>query len=339
MQIQEGYLQSSVIASRMRLGRSKLSVGPPPRSSAAYLRKQPGTDVWLPVSHDSRSSTISTRSLIQAISSTVDSVPKTPTAIKKSPRPSVEPVVSRDASKHQVFDFALRASEWRQSQSRNFSFKWLSFDKARLSNYALVGMATIVFVGGMLASLHSFMTDKQLTNTVQAAMADDVEETPPSDEESAAYSVAPDMPRFLKIPRLNVSARVRAVGLDSQGRMGSPQNIHDVAWYNGSVKPGSPGGASVIDGHVSGPTSPGVLKRLEIMAEGDEIIIERGDGELFTYRAVRIEVVPVNEVNMTQVMTSVTVGKHGLNVITCAGKFDSSSQSYSHRAIVFAEAI
>ena len=66
----------------------------------------------------------------------------------------------------------------------------------------------------------------------------------------AAYSVAPNLPKYLIIPKLYVDSRVLSVGVTSSGAVGVPDNIYDTAWYNESSAPGQPG-AMLIDGHIS----------------------------------------------------------------------------------------
>lgn len=221
---------------------------------------------------------------------------------------------------------------------------WLQ--DAGFTNTVLVGMAGLVFVVGMAAALHSLWVDRQITSTVLAqpqegdsASAPSVDEKAPTPEDIRAYSVAPDMPRLLRIPALDVTSRVQHVGLDESGALGAPYNVHDVAWYSDSVKPGSPGGVSVIDGHVTGITQKGVFHKLDQLQAGDDIYVERGDGTKIAYRVVRVETVDVQRLDMAKILLPATIGKHGLNLISCTGKFNSATSDYEQRVLVFAEAV
>lgn len=40
---------------------------------------------------------------------------------------------------------------------------------------------------------------------------------------------------------------------------------------------------------------------------------------------------------MSKMLLSVTPGTHGLNLITCTGKFDSASKTYADRALVYTQ--
>ena len=118
------------------------------------------------------------------------------------------------------------------------------------------------------------------------ASALSVDETEITEQQRAEHLVAPDEPRYLSIDKIGVhNARVLSMGLNGNGELDTPYSIFDVGWYNRSNKPGS-GGVLVIDGHNGGPNVQGVFKNLNQLYAGDLIVIERGDGEKFTYRVV-----------------------------------------------------
>jgi sortase (surface protein transpeptidase) len=159
--------------------------------------------------------------------------------------------------------------------------------------------------------------------------------TPISASTLADYSVAPNLPRYLIIPKLNVDARILSVGVTSTGAVGTPDNIYDTAWYNESAEPGQPG-ATLIDGHVSSWTAHGVFYGIKTLVAGDTIQVERGDGTMYTYKVVSSQVYPSGNVNMQAAITPVVSGQPGLNLITCAGDVIPGTNSFSERIIVFA---
>ena len=164
-----------------------------------------------------------------------------------------------------------------------------------------------------------------------------VDETIPSDQQVADWKVAPDKPRYLSIPSLNIkNARIREVGIDADGRMGTPVNIFDTAWYNKSALPGSGAGAALVDGHNGGPTLDGVFKRLNELSEGATITIERGDGALFNYRVSEKRILTVAETDayMPTLLTSVETGKEGLSLITCTGNWVKAGQTFDKRVTI-----
>src|SRR4051812_23415107 len=56
-------------------------------------------------------------------------------------------------------------------------------------------------------------------------------------------------PFRLRIPAINVDAKIQSVGLGKSGNMAVPSNYTDAAWYRDGPAPGQLGSA-VIDGHV-----------------------------------------------------------------------------------------
>jgi sortase (surface protein transpeptidase) len=164
-----------------------------------------------------------------------------------------------------------------------------------------------------LASVPATMTDKQ------------------------AYAVSPSHPKYLKISQLGIEARVIGVGVTKEGALDAPKTAWEAGWYKDSATPGSPG-AILIDGHVNDNRHTlGVFGRLKDIVDGDEIIIERGDGQQFRYKVVKKEQIPAGSVDMNRMLRPVTPGKPGINLITCGGSYDTRKGSFSDRILVFAE--
>ena len=160
-----------------------------------------------------------------------------------------------------------------------------------------------------------------------------VDETEVTVEQKKEYYVAADRPRYLSIEKLGVvNARVLALGLNSKGELMTPASIYDVAWYNGSGKPGQ-GGTMLIDGHNGGPTKVGVFKHLPTLVEGDIITVERGDGVVFRYQVVENITVPLDKADqyMKTAMTSPIKGKESISIITCTGDWSNVRRTYLSR--------
>jgi LPXTG-site transpeptidase (sortase) family protein len=111
-----------------------------------------------------------------------------------------------------------------------------------------------------------------------------------------------------------------------------------VGWYVNSGLPGK-GGTMLIDGHNGGPHVHGVFKDLPILESGDLIIVERGDGEKFTYSVVDNKEVPLSEsdVYMATAMKSPEAGKESVTLISCTGEWSQSQGTYLSRQ--FARAV
>ena len=113
-----------------------------------------------------------------------------------------------------------------------------------------------------------------------------------------------------------------------------------LVWYNGSALPGK-GGAMLMDGHNGGPNFGGIFEKLRELKNGDEIIIERGDGKKLTYvvkdnRNMNVKDIndPSNKWGMATMTNSIEAGKEGLNIITCVGQWDERSQTFNERTML-----
>lgn len=160
----------------------------------------------------------------------------------------------------------------------------------------------------------------------------------PATDAVADYEVAPGMPRYLNIPKLGIHARIMEVGLGSDGSIGTPSNVFDTAWYSGSSKPGQ-AGAALIDGHVSSWTTRGVFYNLAKLSPGDNIYIQMGDGRQFSYKVIKTANYNFDQVDMNAVLSPVTPGNPGLNLITCSGQVISGTNEFNQRTVVFATQI
>ena len=216
--------------------------------------------------------------------------------------------------------------------------------------FGIVGVAAVLFLLAIAANVQTIKTTHQATAQVSALTKKTAESdehaagsvvpsvTKPSAAAIAAYTVTPDDPRYLKIPKLGVDARVQQVGVTSTGALGTPDNVYDAAWYTASAKPGQPG-ATLIDGHVSSWTTHGVFYGLKTLAAGDAIQIERGDGTVINYRVVKTQTYNANNVNMQAAVTPITPGTSGLNLITCTGDVIRGTSLFNQRIIVFAQEV
>jgi len=217
--------------------------------------------------------------------------------------------------------------------------------KNRLQQVMIVLAICIVFAGGYV-SLLSFRANHlatvqaaKLTAEANKAASNGSSPAPssvkPTAKTLASYVVAPNLPRYIMIPKLGIDARVLSVGVNAQGALKTPDSIYDTAWYNESSEPGQQG-AMLIDGHVSNWTAQGVFYGIKTLVAGDLIKIERGDGTIFTYGVVRDQVYSSGDVNMQSAITPVIAGQPGLNLITCAGDVIPGTSQLNERIVVYA---
>lgn len=211
----------------------------------------------------------------------------------------------------------------------------------------LVGLACFVFILGLIVTVQTIRTNhnvaaqvsalSQASNKSSSSNVPSVTKPPASNFNS--YQVAPDLPRYIKIPKLGVNARVLQVGVTGNGTLGTPNNIYDTAWYQGSAKPGQLGDATLVDGHVSSWTAHGVFYGIKTLVTGDTIQIVRGDGTLLSYRVVKTQVYSAAAVDMQAALAPIVKGKSGLNLITCTGQVKPGTSEFSERVVVFAEQV
>lgn len=170
------------------------------------------------------------------------------------------------------------------------------------------------------------------------AVTPGVSEKPVTKDAISSYTVPALHPRYISIPSLDVGkTRVFPVGVDKNNVLGTPNNISDAAWYDKSMTPGSGYGAVLIDAHNGGYTRDGIFANLYKIKPGDTVTVERGDGELFTYKVVSnvtMSLQDVNKYGMSEMMQSADENKEGLSLITCAGNYVPKLGQFDKRVMV-----
>lgn len=141
-------------------------------------------------------------------------------------------------------------------------------------------------------------------------------------------------PRYLRIAKLSVNAHVEHIGVTSSGAMGVPSDMWNAGWYVGSAKPGQ-GGAVFMDGHSTASRS-GLFGHLDTLVAGDELEVQRNDGQTIKYRVAKIKIVNRNDVDMAAMMLPYDLSKNGLNILSCTGQWIESEQTLENRVMVFA---
>lgn len=148
------------------------------------------------------------------------------------------------------------------------------------------------------------------------------------------YKVAESLPRFLRIPGMGQTSRVRRVGVGTETELRMPSNIYDSGWYENSNVPGE-AGAVVLTGHASGPTRPGIFHDLKDLKAGDELELETGDGRIYVYEVIKLEAFKDDD-PLDPMLVSVVPGTSGLNLITETGRYNEKTNTYDQRLVVYA---
>lgn len=144
-------------------------------------------------------------------------------------------------------------------------------------------------------------------------------------------------PVRIQISKISVDAAFQYNGLKSDGTMEIPNNVTDVGWFTGSVKPGERG-TSVVTGHVAQIrggviTKPGVFSNLTELKVGDTLSVTNDKGELLTF-VVRESRSYDPSADATDVFAAKDNDAH-MNIITCEGTWNPGQLSYSQRLVVF----
>ena len=142
------------------------------------------------------------------------------------------------------------------------------------------------------------------------------------------------LPGYLDISKLGIHAPVEQVGVTSTGAMGVPSSIWDAGWYIGSAKPGQ-SGAAFMDGH-SSSAGGALFGKLDTLAVGDSIKVERNDGIVVSYKVAKVSVVNRNDVDMTSMLKPYDPHKNGLNIMSCQGQWIASEGTLENRVLVYA---
>lgn len=209
--------------------------------------------------------------------------------------------------------------------------------------WGIIALLLLIFIIKVSVFEANYYGEKQGSEraTTESASAterevEEVDETEITPTEIEEYTVPGDQPRYLSIPKLNITnARIISVWVKSNGELGTPKSIYDVGWYGNSGKPGQ-GKTLLLDGHNGGPTKIGVFKYLPSLAIGESIIVERGDGTKFTYKVVENKTVPLSEADayMRTAQQSPEEGKESITIITCTGEWSDQQKTYLSRQFV-----
>lgn len=135
-------------------------------------------------------------------------------------------------------------------------------------------------------------------------------------------------PARLLIPSIALNAPVINVGLTSNGDMAVPPgNTGEVGWYAAGTVPGQAGSA-VMDAHVFA-----AFKNLHDLKVGSDLYVLTETGATLHFKVTEMDDYPLAEVPAQRLFNTAD-GKY-LNLITCAGSFVPSQNTYDHRLVVY----
>lgn len=209
---------------------------------------------------------------------------------------------------------------------------------------ALIGTAGLCLIaygawGAWQRYQATHKADPSLSTDVVTHSTATPDETKPT-KACQEYKVAPNLPRRIQIASIGVDACIERVGIDQHGAVAVPTNIHVAGYFIDSPPPGA-SGISIIDGHVLGRYDDAVFKDLDQLPENAEIRIQRGDYSWLTFTVADVREYPESE-TMEHATDALDFSdsdpvKNQLSLITCAGTYDRSSNSYDKRIVVRAK--
>jgi len=208
--------------------------------------------------------------------------------------------------------------------------------KPSLQKVLLLAGITILLIAGFLTLLrynatHGTPVLPNPSLTISSG-SDQPDETKPSNVAQSEYTVPTDQPRRISIKSVGIDGLIQRVGLTKDNVMAVPSNVYFAGWYVNSVLPGKPG-LSIINGHVSGVYKDGVFKQMQKVKANDAVEIEFGDRSSKKFIVVETKALPAKQ-SAQDLFTPHEGITSQLNLVTCDGKFDTTTQSYENRIIV-----
>ncbi|MFD7500617.1 class F sortase [Streptomyces sp. NPDC059850] len=161
---------------------------------------------------------------------------------------------------------------------------------------------------------------------------------PPAHPLPAAHAPLPAArPQRVDIAAAGVHAPVIGAGLDRKGAVKPPSfsRADSVAWYRGGPEPGTPGAALLV-GHVDTRSKPAVFYRLRDLRRGETVRVARSDGSTAEFTVEDVAMVTAKRFDARRVYGPRTGGRAELRLITCGGRFDRETRTYSANVVVSA---
>jgi LPXTG-site transpeptidase (sortase) family protein len=203
----------------------------------------------------------------------------------------------------------------------------------------LLIVLVVIFFGTVFAEAVFFVPASEITSPYAVTVApviaqktlasqDLINKSTPIQTYPASY------PKQLRIPSIEVNAKIQYVGITKNGNMATPNNFTDVGWFQNGIVPGNQGSA-VIDGHVdNGLAWPAVFANLGNLNIGDDIYIDTIGGTTIDFKVIGIKNYDPNA--DTEEIFNQNDGNY-LKLITCAGTWSILHKTHDQRLVVTAE--
>jgi sortase (surface protein transpeptidase) len=140
-------------------------------------------------------------------------------------------------------------------------------------------------------------------------------------------------PVRLRIPSIDVDTSLETLGRGPDNSIEVPRIPSSAGWWAGGSRPGQVGPA-VILGHVNSKTGPAVFHRLDELAAGDEILVDRADDSTARFLVSSLASYPKTEFPSELVYYPTL--RPELRLVTCGGPLDGSTRRHRDNLVVFA---
>ncbi|MET7581791.1 class F sortase [Streptomyces microflavus] len=144
-------------------------------------------------------------------------------------------------------------------------------------------------------------------------------------------------PRSVEVPSVGIDAPVVPRGLDKDGAIDPPPyDLPQTAgWYGKGTEPGAEGAALIV-GHVDTESEPAVFYGLSAVQPGEKVRVVRDDGSVAEFTVDNVQVVTRERFDAEKAYGPRVDGRAELRLITCGGKYDEKSRSYTANVVVSA---
>lgn len=142
-------------------------------------------------------------------------------------------------------------------------------------------------------------------------------------------------PVRVQVPAVDIDVSVVPVGVQPDGLMELPEDVAVAGWYRYGPDARAEAGSTVVAAHVDSlKYGLGPFARLKGLAVGSEIVVTDESGAARTYLLESIENVLKAEIPLDRVFDR--SGEPRLVLITCGGRFDQGTRTYSDNVLVTA---
>ncbi|UZI31039.1 class F sortase [Streptomyces sp. VB1] len=144
-------------------------------------------------------------------------------------------------------------------------------------------------------------------------------------------------PERVEVPSVGISAPVITRGLDRDGAIDPPPYgmPKTAGWYGDGTQPGAKGAALFV-GHVDTDTKPAVFYGLSAVKPGARIEVTRTDGSVAEFTVDDVQLVTRERFDAQKAYGPREDGRAELRLITCGGKYDHATRSYTANVVVSA---